>query len=279
MRTNDHRGDGDHGALWEVLVGCEFLLESLGQWRKLYELDAVGTAAESPSRRPPAPAGTLSLLLAYNRSDYQRFRVVSRVGTIERDSRSFIASSINNAWSRLNEYYNIKLDDSLLWAASVILHPAFNLQFVEALWQPRRLHKAKKDLQDYLDEWYPAGAKASPTPELNPEPGKRELDRYYRLGRQNTTDPVAWWVSQKSIFPRLSQLALDILAIPAMTADTKRTFSASKLASTFQHQSMSPETFEQSQCIRNWARSGAIQLGSIVRPANELDRQRGGGLE
>ncbi len=71
-------------------------------------------------------------------------------------------------------------------------------------------------------------------------------------------------MSQKNAFPRLSQLALDILAIPTMAADTEHTFNAAKLALTSQHQSMKPEVLEELQCLHNWLKGGGIQLGIVT---------------
>lgn len=324
MRTQGSRGGGDYGRLWEVLVGFEYLLEDLEHWRELYEPVTLETVTESFSQRPPTPteiapgssppvrrlrdrsnrrrprqAFDLSFLPAHARCDYQRAREVSQINGIEPDFRNFIISSIDNAWSKLNEYYT-KLEDSPLWAAAVVLYPAFNLQWLEEQWQSETqvlwIHKAKKGLQNYFDYWYPdtQAEEISTPPGLSIKPeqsyydqwiksrqkkvssGLGELERYYRLGSQDTTDPVGWWVSQKSSFPRLSQLALDILAIPAMAADTERTFSAAKLALTSQRHSMKPETLEQLQCLRNWVRGGAIQMGGIIRPGQTNANGQGG---
>jgi hypothetical protein len=43
-------------------------------------------------------------------------------------------------------------------------------------------------------------------------------------------DPIAWWVERKQAFPRLSRLALDLLAIPAMADHCERQFSLAKLS-------------------------------------------------
>ena len=59
-----------------------------------------------------------------------------------------------------------------------------------------------------------------------------KLERYLRLKPQATTNPVEWWMAQRTSFPLLSKLALNILAIPAMAADCKRAFSLAKLTLT-----------------------------------------------
>jgi len=49
-----------------------------------------------------------------------------------------------------------------------------------------------------------------------------ELERYLRLEPQETEDPIEWWMAHQGQFPTVSQLALDILAIPAMATDCER---------------------------------------------------------
>ena len=98
------------------------------------------------------------------------------------------------------------------------------------------------------------------------DPGNTELDRYLQLDPahlQGVQDPLQWWVSQRSAFPTLSQLALDILAIPAMSADCERTFSLSKLTLTTQRRSMAPRTLEHTQCLKNWIERGSVSLGGF----------------
>jgi len=43
-----------------------------------------------------------------------------------------------------------------------------------------------------------------------------ELDKYFKLPAEDfdTCDPIRWWVGRRSQFPRLFQLARDILCIP-----------------------------------------------------------------
>ena len=91
-----------------------------------------------------------------------------------------------------------------------------------------------------------------------------ELDTYYKAKLEATDDPIEWWCKRKSEYPALSQLALDILAIPAMAADCERGFSLSKLAMTSQRQSMHPETLEFLQCLKNWSRTRGIRLGNLL---------------
>ena len=90
-----------------------------------------------------------------------------------------------------------------------------------------------------------------------------EIERYLRLPKAaKGIDPISWWLGQRNTFPRLSKLALDIFAIPAMAADCERAFSLAKLTLTSQRLSMSPEVLEAVQCLKNWLRRGAIRVGA-----------------
>lgn len=142
---------------------------------------------------------------------------------------------------------------------------------------------AKIGLSGYLDRWYPdhrpqwaedqqrAIAETTSTPCISQkthEDGKfkqwvksrtarttatgSELERYLRLEPQEIDDPIEWWIAHRSSFPVLSQLALDILAIPAMATDCERSFSQAKLTLTSQRLSMSAETLEALQCLKDW---------------------------
>jgi hypothetical protein len=59
-----------------------------------------------------------------------------------------------------------------------------------------------------------------------------ELERYLRLEPQEAEDPIEWWMAHQGQFPMVSQLALDILAIPAMATDCDRSFCLAKLTMT-----------------------------------------------
>lgn len=61
-----------------------------------------------------------------------------------------------------------------------------------------------------------------------------EIDRYMLMETQETDDPISWWLAHQASFPGLSQLALDVFAIPAMATDCEMSFSLAKLCLTSQ---------------------------------------------
>ncbi|KAJ3455461.1 hypothetical protein MRS44_016943 [Fusarium solani] len=97
-----------------------------------------------------------------------------------------------------------------------------------------------------------------------------ELERYLRLEPQEIEDPIEWWMARQGQFPMVSQLALDILAIPAMATDCERSFSLAKLTLMSQRLLMTTETLEKLQCLKNWVRHGAVKLGPTAGGRDEL---------
>ena len=57
-----------------------------------------------------------------------------------------------------------------------------------------------------------------------------DLQQYLSTGRRKAPagevyfNPIEWWIEKKADWPILAQLALDLLAIPAMAAEGERVF-------------------------------------------------------
>jgi hypothetical protein len=224
-----------------------------------------------------------------------------------KDYRRYLRLSIVNAWQKLNEYYT-KLGESPLFAASIILHPSLGMSYLEANWASEEqlvwVRDAKLGLSEYLDRWYRCkgpvdeqrkaiveATSCLSVPQKTPADSafKRwvksrtakttamgsELERYLRLEPQETEDPIEWWMAHQGQFPMISQSALDILAIPAMATDCERSFSLAKLTLTSQRLSMTTETLEKLQCLKNWVRHGAVKLGATAGEGEEVQWEIG----
>jgi hypothetical protein len=226
-----------------------------------------------------------------------------------KDHRRYLRLSIVTAWQKLNEYYT-KLGESPLFAASIILHPSLGMSYLKVNWASEEqlmwVRDAKIGLSNYLDRWYrcnrpvdeqqKAIAETVTSPSVPRKTSQAsvfkqwvksrtaktttmgsELERYLRLEPQETEDPIEWWMARQAQFPMVSQLALDILAIPAMVTDCERSFSLAKLTLTSQRLSMTSETLEKLQCLKNWVRHGAVKLGATAGDRDELEWEVGSG--
>ncbi|EXA30605.1 hypothetical protein FOVG_18025 [Fusarium oxysporum f. sp. pisi HDV247] len=63
-------------------------------------------------------------------------------------------------------------------------------------------------------------------------------------------------------------MAMDLLSISAMSSENERVFSAAKLTISSQRNALHWVTVEALQCLRNWARTGAI---SWAKPRGHQD--------
>lgn len=221
----------------------------------------------------------------------------SRAESLDDDRLRCLQISINNCWSKLDDYYSL-LGQSSLYSAAVILHPRWNVSWLEANWTSREqlvwLRDAKNSVRDFFEQQYPPKEQTGPTKYAmgratrSDEPSQfdqwiqsydqciierdDELEVYMRQGpvRRESLNPILWWKDHQEEYPRLSKFALDIMAVPAMSVDPERTFSVTKLTLSSQRHSLSPEVTEEIQCLRNWLGHGAINVGEVVSLGNEL---------
>lgn len=63
-----------------------------------------------------------------------------------------------------------------------------------------------------------------------------------------------WWLepTQQTNFPNLSRMALDILSIPAMSADPERLFSGAKITISDRRNRLGIFTIEALECLKSW---------------------------
>lgn len=75
-------------------------------------------------------------------------------------------------------------------------------------------------------------------------------------------DPRAWWLepTQRRIYPNLSKLALDLLSIPAMSAEVERLFSSCKISITDRRNQIGIDSVEAIECLKSWMRKNNINF-------------------
>ncbi|KFA56716.1 hypothetical protein S40293_09547, partial [Stachybotrys chartarum IBT 40293] len=153
----------------------------------------------------------------------------------------------------------ILLGQSPLYPAAVILHPRWNVSWLETNWTSHEqlvwLRDAKNSVREFFEQQYPHKEQSETARTMIGKAMRQdeasqfdqwmqsydrymmeeedELGVYMRQGpvRRENLNPILWWKGHQEEYPRLSKLALDILAIPAMSVDPERTFSVTKLTS------------------------------------------------
>jgi hypothetical protein len=71
-----------------------------------------------------------------------------------------------------------------------------------------------------------------------------ELEDYFKLPAEDfdTCHPIQWWVGRRSQFPRLFQLARDILCIPGSAVAVERIFSGGRDTISLRRANLQPDT-------------------------------------
>ncbi|KAM0664395.1 hypothetical protein ACQRIU_006977 [Beauveria bassiana] len=83
------------------------------------------------------------------------------------------------------------------------------------------------------------------------------------------TDARSWWLepTQRKSYPALSTMTLDVLSIPAMSAEPERLFSGAKITITDRRNRMGIESIEASECLKSWLSKG----GRVAFADDDLD--------
>lgn len=85
---------------------------------------------------------------------------------------------------------------------------------------------------------------------------REEINRYLDIPEvQMDVDVLQWWKKNAALFPCLSKMARDILAIPASSVSVERFFSTGSLVMTKLRASLKDETLRQLMLINSWSKS------------------------
>ena len=77
---------------------------------------------------------------------------------------------------------------------------------------------------------------------------------------EKVIDLIRWWWARREAYPILSKLAIDILSIPAMSAEPERVFSSTKKLITDERNRLGDETVEADECQKHWLLSGILNV-------------------
>jgi hypothetical protein len=200
------------------------------------------------------------------------------------DGLHFLQHCFSYAIAKTEKYQQLIERDSVIYWAAMILHPAYGSRWIE-LERPERHNDILRDFRTYFDQYYPtignapSGSGNAPWHQKTdllgvrpdfyrkraPEP-RNELQAYLDLTPVEDFESknlFSWWELRKGQFPRLFNMAMDILAIPAMSSENERAFSTAKLILSSQRHSLQFETVQALQCLKMWARDGAFNWDSL----------------
>lgn len=225
LHVEGRAGRGHHGAVWETLPILEVLLGLMEAGREA--------------------AGSSPLAVAHQ-----------------------------NAWDKLNKYYNKTDTSHEIYGAATLLHPARRKAYFDEQWTSKE-GKAMKNkmiasLKKTWEQEYQGQAPRATTPLEQPKARKGFLDDHFKKVQSATSDPfsafinaaptefadesaenlITWWMKDDN--SALRQMALDLISIPAMSAEVERVFSSAKRLITPDRNRLSDTTIEILQLLKYW---------------------------
>ena len=96
-------------------------------------------------------------------------------------------------------------------------------------------------------------------------PKKKKMNEWDRYNFFPVSDedaevdnPLNWWWQRRAEYPLLSQLAINILSIPAMSAEPERVFSSAGKLITKERNRLNDDVVEADECQKHWLLSGLL---------------------
>ena len=217
--------------------------------------------------------------------------------------------AIEMGWFVLNKYYTMT-EDVPVYAAALLLDPSKRLAYLEKNWPPEWHEAAIAGAHGiWMKEYRGFDTPREPdTPTSAPKESSSgslslllrlsdvtediestvadDLDAFIRVKPfAISCTPLEWWFrpEQRSKFPRLSRMAIDILSIPSESAEPERVFSGARRTASWDRLRITCRNLEKVECIGNWLREGLIVpsgeggMGLICEPTTGGDDPADGG--
>jgi len=206
---------------------------------------------------------------------------------------NYVLRSCNAAyWAIFDKYYMLT-DEIPAYGAAMILHPSRRIAHIKKNW-PKSWHKPVLDgVKKYWEDHYRGLPIETTTPDLIDKlhppdeydllaqeldvvgPAMKDLDEYLSFTAKTPIaidcSPLTWWLreEQQRRYPRLSKMAIDILSIPAMSAEPERVFSGARRTISWDRCQLGSQTVERGECLKSWIKSGITQ----GIPIDELEEE------
>jgi hypothetical protein len=186
-----------------------------------------------------------------------------------------LATSLNEAWIKLKQYYE-RMDESPAYAAALMLHPRHKLHYFTKRWktylaqyiQPTKDALRKQYEEEYLTK-YPVASTTLPSlKKKGIDPLQDFLDEdfdddcdkgqyeAYTESKQEMLDPdenlFKWWAGRLPKLPALVHWAWDMLSIPAMSSECERSFSGAKLTIVPIRNALEADVVEAIEVLNRW---------------------------
>jgi hypothetical protein len=198
----------------------------------------------------------------------------------------------NSGWAKMDKYYRLS-DSTPVYVAAVVLHPQRKWRHIQKHWDPQWQEAARVQMKEFWEKSYkPSPTNPPPLCELSSRRPKNDFfkwlddsqDEVVDEYEQYCADPIVlgvhqgldWWMetTQQKRYPNLSKMAMDILSIPAMSADPERLFSGAKITITDRRNRLGITSIQAVECLKSWM--GILESkGDDIEDENKGDQQAG----
>jgi hypothetical protein len=186
----------------------------------------------------------------------------------------------------LIKYYR-KTGESCAYVGAVVLDPTRKWEFFEkgVQWRVDWIKDSQAAVQKVWEDEYKQEDPVLPPLKSQSQADRKKENRFKTWPRQHVKvpevideykryckepvmekdpdesfDPREWWLetTQQKVYPHLSKMAIDLLSIPAMSAEVERLFSSCKITITDRRNRIGIDTVEAIECLKSWLRESNI---------------------
>jgi hypothetical protein len=190
-------------------------------------------------------------------------------------SNQDFTAAIMMCWYAFDKWF-LATEETPVYAAAVLLHPSRRLRYLQQHWPTRWCSDAEEQVRELWQSEYQIKSKDSiqearavesewPIDEptelelyertafLTPEGD--EFDRFIAQPQSAVVDAVTWWLepTQQRDYPRLSQMAVDILSISPMSAEAERVFYGARRTISWERAALGSVSIERGECLKSWS--------------------------
>lgn len=256
---------------------CRFDQLSDEDWELLREIQTFLQSITETTKALESNSATLDNVLPAMDFILSKFEA----GKAQFKDHPQLSAMFNSGWGKLDKYYQ-KTEETVAYVAAMVLNPRYKWTYITKHWERKVwIKRARKMMSDLWESYKPKGAETA-TVQSKPKTNNQFLlyleeqdeaqevveDEYLHYCSQPTIkvrDARSWWQqpTQRQLYPHLSKLALEILSIPAMSAEPERLFSATKLMITDGRSLLSMKMIEALACLKSWYKLRSLKVGDL----------------
>ena len=201
--------------------------------------------------------------------------------------------SIVTAWYAFDKYYKL-IDHTGAYTAAILLHPSHRKSYLQTAWQKDWVSHGVDRAREVWQQYKNNDSNTSETADLSTmdqyqrychqiqqrqqrvKGASDEFERFITAPAIPIDSPALhWWLlhQQRTSYPQLSKMAIDVLSAVAMSAESERVFSAARRTIPWTRARLEGAIIEQIECLKHWQKSGLISDNYVMATAGDSDSE------